>query len=333
MTDIGELVSYARLDTAVRRCPFKLDPLDVDDPEGEDIGDDDDPSVQVLQDNDGGKLGKNVEKGSPGTDGSWNDIGGEAPRYKAPRVDTRRTTPPKRIRVRVPEKAGANARVDDPTPRPFTVAAHHLIPGNAALKDSAVFRKYMKRGAKMKLEVASGGKKTFELNAHIGYNVNGSHNGVWLPGSYAIRQRTSPNRETWSVLNDPKPSNKKKMLDWCKAYMAAVAKVAGGQFHDTHEEYSKQVLKAINLLAARLMAHQRGCRECETKTKIPPPYAIVKPRLYLTSRYLRGKTVASPRSWKRPWFTSDQVLKLWGNAGAKQAFLAYYKAATSDQRK
>ncbi len=323
MTDIGELVTFAMLDSSVgKKCPFNLEPIDVDDPEDEDIPDDDRRAVEVLQDNDGGKLGKNLEKGSPGVGGSWNDVGIDPPRFTQARLDTRRSKKPGKIRVVV---------VGDTTPRPFTVAAHHLIPGNAALYDSTLFNSYMKKGGKIKLKVLGGAEKTFELDAHIGYNVNGSHNGVWLPGSYAIRSGASPTGNTWSILNDPKHPD--SMVDWCLAYMATVAKVCLAQFHDTHEEYSEKVLIAIDKTAARLAVHQQGCKDCESKTKIPPPYAVVKSRLHRTSQYLRGKTVGSLRSWKRPWFTSDQVMnKIWTNPTAKRAFAAAYRNARSDTR-
>ena len=321
MSDIGELVSFAMLDDDVGECPFEAKPIQVDPAEGENVANDDTKGVWIQQDNDGGTLGKNVENGSPGVGGSWNDVGGNPPVYQSPRVDTRRTHHPTKTRVLVD---------GDQTPRPFTVAAHHLVPGNAALYDSKLFKQYMEEGGKVTLKVLSGAEKTFELDAHIGYNVNGSHNGVWLPGSYAIRSGASPNGESWGVLNDPKEP--KCMLDWCQKYMATVARVAAGQFHDTHVGYSDKVLEAIDKTAAKLSVHQQGCPKCEGKTKIPPPYSVVKPRLYRTSSYLRDKTLTLPQAWQRPWFTSDQVSRFWGDGGKRQAFLDAYQKGKADVR-
>jgi hypothetical protein len=55
------------------------------------------------------------------------------------------------------------------------VAAHHLIPGNAALKESELFlsEEYLWRDGKAK--------------GNIGYNINAKANGVWSPGNYGVR--------------------------------------------------------------------------------------------------------------------------------------------------
>jgi len=56
-----------------------------------------------------------------------------------------------------------------------TVAAHHLIPGNAALKESELFlsEEYLWKDGKAK--------------GNIGYNINAKNNGVWSPGNYGVR--------------------------------------------------------------------------------------------------------------------------------------------------
>ena len=42
---------------------------------------------------------------------------------------------------------------------------------------------YMEDGKTVKTD----GGKSYTIEGHIGYDVNGSHNGVWLPGNYAIK--------------------------------------------------------------------------------------------------------------------------------------------------
>jgi hypothetical protein len=51
------------------------------------------------------------------------------------------------------------------------VAAHHLIPGNASLKDSELMDYLWTDG---------------EAEGNIGYNVNAKPNGVWSPGNYGV---------------------------------------------------------------------------------------------------------------------------------------------------
>jgi hypothetical protein len=60
--------------------------------------------------------------------------------------------------------------------------------------------------------------------------VNGAHNGVWLPGNYAIRRKTKLPKpikgKSWSkLLQRP---------DWCFDYMVAVVRLKERQFHDAH---------------------------------------------------------------------------------------------------
>jgi hypothetical protein len=308
MTDIGEAAAFAQVDLLTEKCPFTTPAARAVSAQPESPRNDDSGAVDDVQENDGGKLGRNLVGGSPGTGGTWNDLGGAPPLVKAPRVDTRRVGTSERVKV----------HNDTSGDYPYTVAAHHLIPGNASLYDSEVYKKYMEEGGQITLTTVKG-EKTFTVDQHIGYNVNGSHNGVWLAGSYAIRASTSPSGETWSVLiADP------QYLDWCHRYMAAVARRSNGQFHDTHTNYSTNVGKVLEKLQTRLVAHQQACEECAEKTKIPPPYYI-KARLYLLSEYLRGKTTGGPTVWKASWMTSDQVqTQVMSNPARKQAFLTAY---------
>jgi hypothetical protein len=216
---------------------------------------------------------------------------------------------------------------------PVTVAAHHLIPGNAALGKSALYDylgpagsgSLKKDGAVRKRKdvkaVKPGGRaadgRTCKITKMIGYNINGSHNGVWLPGNYAIRRykkykegvrpNTSPvggpkGGRSWSKLGP-------KLDDWKLNYVAAAIKVTQGQFHDTHTRYSDKVLGILNKLAAMLASHLlSNCPDCGTEAKVPPPW-VLKLRLYNISLELRGRVGGGYTEWKAPWFTSDH----WGN--------------------
>lgn len=311
MSQLGEAIKISRLDVKIGKCPFKQPPDPKDpDPEDEDYAWDDRITIATAQANSGGKLGGNLEKGSPGEDGTWNVLGGNPDRYTETQIDTGRAN--EMVKVQ-----GISY--------PYTVAAHHLIPGNASLYVSRLFKQYMKRGGKVEVKTLKRGWVTMEVSHNIGYNVNGSHNGVWLPGSYAIvAGGNQPRKLGWEALNSIKGD-----IAWCVEYMAVVAKKAGGQFHDTHTEYNKNALKVLEKGATRLYNHQVDCDDCQTakKNKVPPPYAI-KARLYRLSKYFRQKTQDPPSKWKGPWWTSDQVnTDIFSDPYTKRKFRSLYSKA------
>ncbi|NTV96384.1 MAG: hypothetical protein HGA75_13375 [Thiobacillus sp.] len=309
MTQIGEAVMVAGIGAGISKCPFD-EPEPPDDPyeEDEDYEWDDTVTMSSAQDNSSIRLGNNLTSGSPGSEGSWNVLGGDPPRYRAAREDTRRL--PHQPKVMVQGKA-----------YPYTVAAHHLIPGNGSLYDSQLYKSYMRKGGKMKLTEPKA--KTFTVNRNIGYNVNGSHNGVWLPGSYAIRAGVHPSKATWSELNaDPLHA------DWCLAYIAAATKITGMQFHDTHVRYYGNVKKILDKLVVKLIKHQQICKTCAGKTESPPPY-VIKSKLYRLSAHLRSKLARGPRYWRTrdAWMTSDQVQALFAQSVARAGFMKVYDQA------
>lgn len=311
MSQIGEAVARSGVAEKITECPFEVpDPPDDPSEEDEDYAWDDRKVIATAQANDGGKLGTNVKNGEPGGSGSWNVLGGDPDRYCAPQVDTARTGGREQVKVR--------GRYF-----PFTVAAHHLIPGNASLYESQLFKQYMRRGGKIEIDSRRFGKLSFEVSHNIGYNVNGSHNGVWLPGSYAIEAGGNhPKGVSWQVLNSDTGD-----VPWCYEYMAAVARKTGGQFHDTHTSYNQNALKVLEKLTVKLSVHQAGCDDCrkKNKKKVPPPYEI-KTKLFRLSTYLRTKTLAGPRSWRLAWMTSDQVKNdIFGSRPLKATFLRKYR--------
>lgn len=284
MTELAEAIAIGLLEEEMEaKCPFK-DPADgVASKEDENIASDDSDGAKYQQSNNGGVLGDNLAKGSPGKAGT---VGGPCAPPKAkevPRNDTRRTG----VRVRVP----ATSKINEAT-YGFTVAAHHLIPGEAALEPSDL-KPFMTQGESVEV-TTDHGDKTKEITKHIGYNVNGAHNGVWLPGNYYIRTHSSPIKgASWSALGDD---------PWCLNYVAAVSMAANGQIHDAHTKYSDAVKELLNAIALKLSRHE--CDDCKSD-KINPPFRM-KIRLYNLSSYFRIQVTALPEAWKRPWFTSDR---------------------------
>ena len=306
MTELMEIVALAFIETELEECPFP-EPKELSiSTEDEDLADDDSESVQSQQENDGGTLGRNLANASAGADGT---VGGPV---APPELGAKKPVDSKRgggRRVRVTETDLLDAAVF-----PYTVAAHHLIPGNASLKPSEL-TKYMTEGEVVETEDG----KSWTIANHIGYNVNGNHNGVWLPGNYAIRKYSPPNKRRKTARPNTSPVGSSKggvnwsglpklyHDDWQLNYVASACRVAGAQFHDTHETYSENVLKLLNKIETKLMAHQENCEECKKRDgkAIQPPY-LLKGRLFGISSALKTRLQSSPLCWKRPWFTSDR---------------------------
>lgn len=281
--DMGEAAMIGMLEEKAEKCPFTATkPPVVNKVEPEGPADDDTDGVQSIQANSGGVLGENLVDASPGAPGTTNKLfpcGKLIPNHP---IDTNRNN-------------GGRVRVQDDTNLyPYTVAAHHLIPGNGSLTKSEVYN-YMVKGKSIQ---SADQKYSWKIEEHIGYNVNGGHNGVWLPGNYAIREGTSAKKKTWSAVVESEP-------DWCLKYVMSVVKRTKRQFHDAHPEYNDQVKDLLDKIATALLDHQVGCKECSKKDKIPPPY-MIKKRLYNLSKWLEGQLTGSPSGWKAVYMTSDK---------------------------
>jgi len=319
--ELGELVAVAFINEEMLKCPFS-EPKEAaaateEEPEG--VKNDDRDAAQREQENNGGTLGENLNGGKPGAKGT---VGGPyAPDgylVEEQAVDSKPDRGGSYVKV-----LGADEYEDDVYP--FIVAAHHLIPGEASLAPSAL-KPFMTKGE----TVQSASGKSWKIACYIGYNVNGSHNGIWLPGNYAIRKPTKPwykspdSKKSWSDLGDH---------DWCMHYVAAVSKVTRRQFHDAHTKYSEAVEELLNKIATKVYAHQEKCEECAKSAgkEIAPPY-FIKQRLYNISGFLRRHLAGSPDTWKRPWYTSDKWRdKVFSPGGGKVSFvfLDAYDAAKS----
>ncbi|RKH07415.1 hypothetical protein D7V97_21360 [Corallococcus sp. CA053C] len=303
-----EKIVMAMAEEVKAKCPFQEDSAAVAslEEEPESIEDDDQDAVVEMQANNGGVLGDNLANASPGKAGT---VGGPCPppeMKKERQEDTDRTG----VMVYVP---GADGVEDQGLP--FTVAAHHVIPGNAALKRSQLYD-FMRKGG----TVQSEGGSSWTISAHVGYNINGCHNGVWLPGSYAIRAGKTEMKETWSALRVSNPK-------WCVNYAASVVKVAGGQFHDTHTFYSWKLRAMLDKLALIFFSHLDDCKECQEKKELPPPY-LIKDRLYAISAHLKPILQGHPNAWKNPWFASDKLRdEIFSGSKVSTDFMDAYAAA------
>lgn len=169
------------------------------------------------------------------------------------------------------------------------VAAHHLMPGNAALKNSTLFKskKYLWKDGKAK--------------GNIGYNINTGENGVWSPGNYGVRP--------WGTGGaDFKSAN--PTLD-PKDFAFAAMEAWGTQFHDAHEKYSVFVKDCLNKLHKKLKAQNDiWCPEAKKKEQDPekkdPLYALVH-RLNTISARMKRMLVFPTTNWKRNIYTSRFV--------------------------
>lgn len=164
----------------------------------------------------------------------------------------------------------------------IVVAAHHLIPGNASLKPSSLFKsnKYLWVDGKKK--------------GNIGYNINSAENGVWLPGSYGIK--------SWGGKTEPFKSE----------YATSAISAWRAQFHDAHTKYSDFVLEALQKVFEKLEAAEPlGCPKADKKDKSPEeksPLRMIVGRLNTISGRMRKMLVAPTRNWKRNIYTSQRSL-------------------------
>jgi hypothetical protein len=326
MPQVGELVTKAQLKEIEAKCHFRGDTGGGPKRSDEDVADDDDDANQA-QANDGGKLGKNVQKGRKGpADGDRYSPEKLGFLFQQDADDTARGG--KRLKLESYKDIDAGSF-------PYTVAAHHLIPGNASLySDAGELLSFLEDGG----TVHSSGGTEFTIEGHIGYDVNGSHNGVWLPGNYAIKTELEE-REINGKIYKARPGTtpvedvsweelRSDYESWRYAYVAGACKAAEGQFHDSHDKpYSESVNEYLQKMSAAMSTHlESKCRFCK-KTKIPPPFRI-KLRLFAISKKLRGYVLGAPPAWKAPWFTSEYwSVRFFKGGKVTKTFMTMYRQA------
>lgn len=207
---------------------------------------------------------------------------------------------------------------------PVTCAAHHIIPAQASLKKAKVLHKFMVYKKQTEPVGGSGGGPAKGVVwADVGYDINGTENGVWLPGNYAVGGGAGGTGE-WtsapSALDNekasakpapPTPADSRKLTGDRHTFFDANRKgqyvmgatyLYNAQFHDSHGEYSDIVTTALDKLGTlyqeRKYDTEPPCPKCKERlAKVkeegsPTPFALAH-RLNAVSerfsRYLIGK--------------------------------------------
>lgn len=194
--ELGELVNVSIPEQATEdQCPFsheKPNPKEVNELGG--IG-------STLGTNMAG--GKGVHKSKPpvGPDFTTGDIEFD-PRERSHKLTS--------ILIKVNEETVVLE--GSPLPYPLTCAAHHLIPAQEALKGNPILKFMCKDGESQDFRNSGAADpapvKGSRVWGNVAYNVNGSNNGVWLPGNYAVgagigavevwKSRASDKRKTYT---------------------------------------------------------------------------------------------------------------------------------------
>ncbi len=153
------------------------------------------------------------------------------------------------------------------------IAAHHLIPGNAALARSRLYcQNYL-------------GKPGTAVT-HIGYDINRAENGMWTPGNYAIRP--------WGPQG----------VAFHEAYAEAAIATVQAQFHDAHPQYSERVLAALELIADKVDHQQQICPLAAHQDPASRVLITLVARLDGVSQRCRRLLTFPTSSWKKTMFLS-----------------------------
>ncbi|WP_018417174.1 AHH domain-containing protein [Teredinibacter turnerae] len=176
-------------------------------------------------------------------------------------------------------------------PLKVTTAAHHLIPGNASLKNSDIMEFLHTDG------MAEG---------NIGYNVNNYENGVWLAGNYALRGKSGMPK--WG--KEGKSFTSQTKLEPYEYAKRAIEKTRT-QFHDAHKSYSDTVLKTLDLVAEKYETTQDvWCTESSApKSDSKPQLPMLVMRLNTISRRAKSKLENPSELWNENIYTSAFSLK------------------------
>lgn len=135
--------------------------------------DHDDKSTPINNDlkGDGGTLGDRMKAGR-----STYFEKADAMKQPAPNEDSKSNVFGKPLPVFLPKSK--------PERLPLTCAAHHIIPAQASLRESKLLE-WLVHGSKS-AQTKDGPAGPGRLKNNVGYDVNASQNGIWLPGPYAL---------------------------------------------------------------------------------------------------------------------------------------------------
>lgn len=184
---------------------------------------------------------------------------------------------------------------DKNLPTEIVPGAHHCIPGKAA------FGEVLKMG--LKNYIREGGK--FGLSSDIGYSINHSNNGVWLPGNYGVRGGKGHYKKTWSAYGK----------SFQQEYSKRAIKATNRQFHDTHSDYNEQAHTTLEDIMNKLGELKQTCPICnDPHDKTRPPYGLVGRLDWASSLYrrvLQDLSIKASRKWhhiRNGCRTSDRVI-------------------------
>ncbi|CAN5421173.1 hypothetical protein BH11PSE9_BH11PSE9_04280 [soil metagenome] len=325
MTQLGEPVTIGMVDADELNCPFDHSNAEPPEVENQLIGN-------------GGKLATKMGNGT--STHLYAPLVNSQSVVKNPRDDPAHSlyghkTP---VVVIVHDGLAAGERIEHRYP--VTCAAHHLIPSQESLKTSRLLAFMVKKGSTEKLkdkEFSSGA-----VWADVGYETNGSENGVYLPGSYAVgggrggmgvwtENDDQPDSEEEEVAGVPDPTSpsldgdlneiSERNRKW--RYVRQAMFYGKGQFHDRHESYSKFVGEVLNKMFSdyrrmyQKSVKEQACPKCKDKADkikelgIPTPFGLVG-RLNGLSRNLQ--TCLNGSVWRPNVFTSK-----WGDAFMREA--------------
>ncbi len=180
---------------------------------------------------------------------------------------------------------------------PVEFAAHHLIPGDASLQKSKLFR-----DADYGLQIEG------EDEGNVGYDVNNTTNGVWLTGNYAYSQRGKKRgKRLKSQWGEDGETFERVTGIPAQEYVDAAIEFSGAQFHDAHTDYNEIVRKKLDQIYDKLEKFQDvpWCPEAAKtkKAKKEPLYTLVN-RLASLSLNLRSRLTFPTKHWKYDLYTS-----------------------------
>jgi hypothetical protein len=288
----------------------------------------------------GGKLKSKMLKGSP-TFRAKSIPGFE----KEAGIDDPRTNEEVEIDLR-----GANEPSNLQTYK-ISYAAHHLIPAQESLSRAQDLLQYLlKKGTTREPSDIKGLPKLVAKPGlawgDVGYDTNGSQNGIFLPTSRAVwiegegmwtlshEEDDDPGAATQDSKPDEAKLDPRRVLSgrvsvvpgvsrkW--VYVEAVVNHAsassqrghGAQFHDRHLAYSNLVTSLLNGFAIKIatLLHSNAggaCPDCKKARKsapegTPPPYGVIARMNSLSARL---EASLDGKIWRPNVYTSE-----WGHA-------------------
>lgn len=207
-------------------------------------------------------------------------------------------------------KHGASPIKLDGRDYPLSVAAHHLIPGEDSLPKSPLAKFVWKSEG--------------TIAGDIGYHIDGAENGLWLPTHQSMSAAMGEGKVRVTSESDPSKTERARYGEMSKlddgsthtsfiyGYTQIAMQLVGGQFHDSHKEYSQKVVDMLGAVALWVHQASSSCQKCadaiKQDGKVPPPHFVAF-RLNALAGHLRSLLIGSPLGWKEPFFTSGYARK------------------------